>query len=304
MTLHEDNEIFEQCLLATTDFMVLPDMGIAEKDYFVTYLLQKIAEKQPNVVFKGGSSLSKCHKAISRFSEDIDLNVNAEKAKLTEGQRKQLKQDIVEIISESGFTLENPDQIRSRRDFNRYMISYETGRPNSFLAPHVIVETSVFIKSFPSETMQVSSLVHDFLLATGSEGEIIKYGLEPFKVNVQSIERTFIDKVFALADYYLDGNVENHSRHIYDLYKLYQRIDCNDSFIDLVKDVRKVRKPNRTCYSAQDGVNLPELLRKILSDDIYKSDYNRITTTLLFEDLPYSEAITVIHMVLTDGCFE
>ena len=84
---------------------------------------------------------------------------------------------------------------------------------------------------------------------------------------------------------------------------LYPKIDFSDSFADLVKDVREVHKPNRTCYSAQDSVNLPELLRKILGEDIYRSDYNRITTALLFEDLPYSEAITVIHKILADGCF-
>jgi predicted nucleotidyltransferase component of viral defense system len=75
--------------------------------------------KQPGVIFKGGTSLSKCHKLINRFSEDIDLSVETAAAKLTEGRRKHLKADIVSIIEESGFTLENADQIRSRRDFNR-----------------------------------------------------------------------------------------------------------------------------------------------------------------------------------------
>lgn len=33
----------------------------------------------PDIVFKGGTSLSKCYHIIKRFSEDIDLNVLSEK---------------------------------------------------------------------------------------------------------------------------------------------------------------------------------------------------------------------------------
>ena len=30
--------------------------------------------------------------------------------------------------------------------------------------------------------------------------------LEPFEMNVQSLDRTFIDKVFALCDYYMEND--------------------------------------------------------------------------------------------------
>jgi len=118
-----------------------------------------------------------------------------------------------------------------------------------------------------------------------------------------SIERTFIDKVFAIADYYLDGKVENHSRHIYDLYKLYPEFTFDRSFSQLVADVRSVRKPHAACLSAQDGVDLPELLHKIARENYFVSDYNKITRTLLFEDLAYEKAITVLDLILKDGCF-
>lgn len=303
MNLHEDKEVFGEYLAATADYMGLRDMGIVEKDYFVTFFLQQITKKQPGIIFKGGTSLSKCHKIIKRFSEDIDLNVSTEAAKLAEGHRKHLKQDIVSIIEESGFSLENADQIRSRRDFNRYVIDYKSADIYGFLKQYLIVETSVFIKAFPTETMDAASLIFDFLLANNAENEIKRYGLSPFTVQVQSIKRTFIDKVFALADYFLDGHIENHSRHIYDLYKIYPQITFNNEFAEMVKEVREVRKPHITCLSAKDGADLPELLRKIVNNDIYKTDYNQITRILLFEDVPYTEAITVIEKILNDGCF-
>jgi len=303
MILHEDKEVFEQYLAATADYLGLTDIGIVEKDYFVTFFLQKIAIRQPDIIFRGGTSLSKCHKLINRFSEDLDLSVDTEAAKLTEGQRKHLKRDVMSVIEESEFILENPEQVRSRRDFNRYVIDYRSASSSPYLNPHLIVETAVYIKSFPTKTMDTASLVYDFLVAKDAKNEITKYNLEPFKVKVQSCDRTFIDKVFAVADYYLDGRVEMHSRHIYDLYKLYPKINFNEAFADLVAEVREIRKSHVTCLSAQDGVNLPELLQKIVDEDFYKSDYNQITGTLLFEDLPYSEAITVIKKILDLECF-
>jgi len=95
MNLHKNQEMFSQLLLATTDYLGLRDAGIVEKDYFVTYFLQKMTIKQPGLILKGGTALSKCYKIIKRFSEDIDLNL--ETAKPTEGQRRRLKQDIVSI---------------------------------------------------------------------------------------------------------------------------------------------------------------------------------------------------------------
>jgi len=303
MNLHEDKEYFAQVLADTADFMGLQDIGIVEKDYYVTLFLQRISQRLPGVIFKGGTSLSKCHKATARFSEDIDLNVETESAKLSEGQRRRLKADILAIVEELGFTLVNPEQVRSRRDFNRYVIDYQSAVSYPFLRQNLIVETSVFIKSFPNETMNATSYIHDFLLANGAEDEIRKHGLEPFPLKVLSLERTFIDKVFAIADYYLSGQVDTYSRHIYDLYKLYPHITVDDSFRDLIKEVREVRKPHKTCLSAQDDINLTAVLRTIADTGFYKADYEKITRALLFEDVPYAQAAAVLDELLSSGSF-
>lgn len=82
--LHNNKELFHDILLAVREDTGIHS-AIIEKDYYVTLLLQKIVEKNLEIIFKGGTSLSKCHKIISRFSEDIDIGVNADKA--TEGMR-------------------------------------------------------------------------------------------------------------------------------------------------------------------------------------------------------------------------
>lgn len=91
--LHEDREQFANAVdLAREHFHILPI--VAEKDYYVTMILRGLSERLDFVVFKGGTSLSKCHKAIKRFSEDIDITIDT---KLSQGQMKKLKEAITRM---------------------------------------------------------------------------------------------------------------------------------------------------------------------------------------------------------------
>ena len=76
MNLHLDKDNFEGAIVATAEYFKIPEIFI-EKDYWVTYALYKLfhSEVKDLIVFKGGTSLSKCYKVIERFSEDIDLVV-------------------------------------------------------------------------------------------------------------------------------------------------------------------------------------------------------------------------------------
>src|SRR5688500_13652161 len=51
-----------------------------EKDWWVTLTLKALftSKYQEFIIFKGGTSLSKCWKLIQRFSEDIDIALSAE----------------------------------------------------------------------------------------------------------------------------------------------------------------------------------------------------------------------------------
>ena len=115
--LHNDKDLFERVVLDTSEkYGIVP--VIIEKDYYVTLFLREIVKRQPRIIFKGGTSLSKCYHLIKRFSEDIDLNIESEQ-KPTEGQRRNLVGAVRDIVADYGFVLKNPDDIRSRRDFNR-----------------------------------------------------------------------------------------------------------------------------------------------------------------------------------------
>ena len=294
--LHNDKETVEQVILKVSSETGI-EASIIEKDYYVTLFLKKIVELQPNIIFKGGTSLSKCYKVINRFSEDIDLNIDTQ-SKPTEGQRKKLKENIVSIIDEFGFTLDNADNVRSRRNYNRYIIDYPTVFSSNFLKEHLIIETAVYIKAYPCERLQATSIIYDYLKQNGYEDLIQKYGLEPFELNVQTASRTLIDKLYALGDYYLSDAVQEHSRHIYDIFKLSDIVSLDANLKQLVSEVFDERKPHEQCRSAKDGIDMNVLLQEIIDKDIYKKDYENITEKMLFEDVPYSTAIKTLQKIV------
>ncbi len=53
--------------------------AIMEKDFWVCWTLRRMFEVmkvRPQLIFKGGTSLSKVFNAIERFSEDVDLSLS------------------------------------------------------------------------------------------------------------------------------------------------------------------------------------------------------------------------------------
>ncbi len=302
MYLHNDSELFRDVISETAASLGI-DPSIIEKDYFVTVFLRDIVKRQPDIIFKGGTSLSKCYKLINRFSVDIDLNIQCE-TKPTEGQRKHLKTNIVSSIEQFDFTLVNPDEIRSRRDFNKYIISYPTVFNAAYLKQQLIVETAVFLRSYPSKRLTATSFVYDFLVKNNYSDIIAEYELEPFELNVQAAERTMIDKLYALGDYYLNETINGHSRHIYDIYKLLEIVNVNDELKQLKEHVRIERKNDKQCSSANDDVNFKALLNEIIEKEVYKSDYENITSALLFEKLSYNEAVMALEKILDSELFD
>ena len=77
MNLHKHPKEFYDTLLVLGNRLNISP-AIIEKDYYVTMFLEVLAKRVPNLLFKGGTSLSKCYKIINRFSEDIDLTLDAE----------------------------------------------------------------------------------------------------------------------------------------------------------------------------------------------------------------------------------
>ena len=113
-----------------------------------------------------------------------------------------------------------------------------------------------------------------------------------------------IDKLYALADYYLAGTIAEHSRHIYDIYKLLSVVEINNVLKALAVSVADERRPHSRSLSVQEGVSVKNVLREIIDNRVYEEDYNTITSALLFEPVPYESAVNALEIILSSDLFD
>lgn len=303
MLLQKDQDNFDRIISDCSVFFKL-DLSFVEKDFYVCLVLKKMFENNPNLVFKGGTSLSKCFKVINRFSEDIDISYSLPHA--TDSMRKGIKRAIVESATTSGLIISNLESTRSRRSFNAYHIEYKPVFSNSFVKPTVLVETSLIEPIFPLLKKMVAPFLYDYLMSEKRTDVIDKYELSPFEVTTQSLERTFIDKVFAICDYYLNKDFLRHSRHIYDLCKIYPLV--NLSIVkELIPLIRTDRQKNERSLSAQDGMDVNAILKEIVDTHSFEQDYKESLVGFIYGDdkkeYPYSKAIQTIKSISEKSLF-
>lgn len=296
MYLHEDKLVFKQVIQQVSEMSGSTEEFV-EKDYYVTMFLHLLAEQIPEAVFKGGTSLSKCHKVIKRFSEDIDIafcNI------VSQGKRKKIKECITEIALELGMVIPNLEATRSRRDYNKYILQYESVIENTghIVLPQIILETSYTTPAFPTVVFPVETVIEESLANVIPSDFFEAYRLASFEMQVQSLERTLADKIFATCDYYILGKSTRYSRHLYDIHKLMSKVELNEEFRELVKAVRLARTSKENCPSAKDGVDVSKLIQAIIDESYFKSDYEELTLKILYEQIEYDVVIDSLRKFL------
>ena len=129
--VHGDQDIFIDATQKTRDETGI-EPAIIEKDYYVSMMLRLLAASNIGFVFKGGTSLSKAYKVIERFSEDIDLTVTT---KPTQGQRIKMVDTVLECAKQLRLRIVNPDQLRHRGQFNKFVFEYDSVFRKSVISP-------------------------------------------------------------------------------------------------------------------------------------------------------------------------
>ncbi|MFR2953709.1 MAG: nucleotidyl transferase AbiEii/AbiGii toxin family protein, partial [Clostridium sp.] len=181
---------------------------------------------------------------------------------------------------------------RSRRDYNCYTFSYQPLEdivPDS-LIQGVKMEVVLGSTSFPTVQMPVDSYVYQYLSKENMD-IVEEYDLKPFEMKLQSLERTLADKVFALCDYYVQGKSKRYSRHLYDIYKLTNKIDVANALSNLYNEIKVHRKQMKNCQSAQDGEDVSGLINAFCDEDFYKNDYQEITNYFSDDYVAYEDTI-------------
>ena len=230
MNLHLDKDNFEGAIVATAEHFKIPEIFI-EKDYWVTYALHQLfySDIKDLIVFKGGTSLSKCYKVIERFSEDIDLVVSKNDCVSGNALRERLK-DVTKVIDKTILEpVPNDPNNNKKGSLRKIVYSYpKVGVKGAFgeVRETIVLEVSHLGNFEPNTIKPICTLIADYIKTTPNIELISQFGLEDFEVKALSIERTFCEKIISLVRFSYSENpldeLSQKVRHTYDLHQLLQ----------------------------------------------------------------------------------
>lgn len=248
---------FDQAIIRAAEYFHSPGLReeIIEKDYYVTEILRIINHVAgENVIFKGGTSLSKGWNIIQRFSEDIDIFFDPTTIKPISGTNainrklKKLRHAIEEHPGLKFMEMESKTIGGfGRNDYFEYNPRFaNTGEIRS----RVLVEVGTASGKEPTERIKLQSYLGQFLqetktnLGTDDEG--------PFDMRLLHFRRTFVEKMFAIHSkvekFKKTGKaIGGYARHYYDLYCLSERAEVlemlrTDEYEAIKIDYEKVSK--------------------------------------------------------------
>lgn len=152
-------QIFEQ---AAAELAIDPAM--VEKDWYVTQALAFMANLSLTgykIVFSGGTSLSKAHGLVKRFSEDIDFKVITDETSPNKTTLSKFKNSVIDALEEAGFAVDRTSL--TARDSNRFFsfnINYTSYfAPVAGLRPHLQLEFTVALPKLSLIRGQVTSFI-------------------------------------------------------------------------------------------------------------------------------------------------
>ena len=286
-----------------------------EKDWWVTLVLEAVFNTQyaEHILFKGGTSLSKCYHLIQRFSEDIDLSIERDflgfSENLSKTQVRKLKKvassftstflreeiqrqilslgvpaDMVNVVADPISTILpdiDPQTIR---------ISYPSLLdPVYYIEDSIKIEVSARSLKEPGIEGLINSMLSEYMPGLSWSGS-------SFPVFSVYPKRTLLEKIFLLHEEFLkpinEINYSRMSRHLYDI----ERMMDTEYATALLSDFKYFETVihHREKFIFKQGVDYnshyPPTLsflppQKIL--DAFEKDYNQMREQMIYgENIP------------------
>lgn len=287
---------------------------VIEKDFWVTAILQTVftlpVAKQ--LVFKGGTSLSKGWKLIERFSEDIDIAVDPIILGVPEGDltKKQIKKPrktsslfvleqltpmICEEVQREGLhsfiTVDaqpNGEGDNTYPEPRQIYLHYKSvfDKALTYLRPDVVLEVSARSLIEPTEPIQIKSILGEHLPVLPLTDSVIHTAIPA---------KTFLEKVFLLHELFsVPGHgmiAEHKSRHLYDLYVMMNKDFAKKAVIDdiLWESIRHHREIYTSVRDIDYTPDVRKRLRLIPREDIldtWRADYDAMKESMIYGNKP------------------
>ena len=306
----------------------LPDAAV-EKDLWVTSILQMLFSSDigGDIIFKGGTSLSKAWKLVDRFSEDIDISVNPKvfgvEGDLTKKQMKKLRkasslfvenvfaEKISNAISEnnlSDFLSVETEPLgegdKTYPEPRHIIIKYESIVTQKFdyIKENIILEIGARALMEPVNQIHIKSMVEECY------PHIITSVSNPI-ITTAAPQKTFIEKSFLLHELFsverdsLSAN--RRSRHLYDLERMMDKDFAVNAIND--NDLCGAIQHHRSVYTPVLGVDYSTDFRQnivlVPPENIIKDwerDYNAMCLSMIYGDKPDFKTLIGRMRVLED----
>ena len=286
-----------------------------EKDCWVTMVLNALFKCScaQNMIFKGGTSLSKGWGLIERFSEDIDLSVDHtffEITKTTKNQREKLRKKarryFLDVLSQEldtnlreigakGFDVENVVDtvddygntmpLASDKDPTAILVHYDSilKIASQYIPPRVKIEIGCLSINEPTEDRLISSYVEQ--ATPGEDNSSSCY------IRTVTPSRTFLEKTFLLCEEFQKDKprYKRMSRHLYDIERLMDSQFSKQALED--KDLYERIVRHRSIYYSVGYVDYSKLEpdqivfippKEVIPD--WKSDYTEMCNQFIYGD--------------------
>lgn len=281
-----------------------------EKDWWVTLVLRVLfsSKHKEHILFKGGTSLSKCFGLIERFSEDIDLVLKRDFLGF-EGTVKKNKigrlrsaaatfaiGDLIPMLEgdliKSGvpegmisITAKPEKDKQSPNDPQIIYIKYPSLYPPvSYIKDEVQVEVSARSLIDPYTSCNVNSILST-ALSTAPFAE------PAFEVPAVEPKRTFLEKAFLMHEEFQQPadsqDPFRKSRHFYDLEKMMDRPFAEDVLND--EELYQKIIDHRKHFNTLPGINYATHTRKTISFyppehaiENYRKDYATMRSEMIY----------------------
>lgn len=301
----------------------LPKQAI-EKDLWVTAILQILFSLPcaESLVFKGGTSLSKVWRLISRFSEDIDVAIDRSvfelEGELTKKQVKKLRkasslfvrdtlyQQLVEAVNQT--SLRTLCQIEPEPDGEgdstypeprSIFIRYQSVFADKLDYIPTIVKVEAGARSLlePYDEAQLFSMVEE-VLPTISTTQV------DIKIKTAIAEKTFLEKAFLLHELFSVNkhvDAKRRSRHIYDLHMMMKKgiVDKAIANDELWQTILHHRSTLTSMQGVDYDADIKKNIRLIPSSESlanWEKDYEDMSSAMIYGERPsFTELLESMH---------
>lgn len=314
LTLSKERRV--EILNQATELTGLPAIAI-EKDWWVTLCLNASFSLpySNQLVFKGGTSLSKGWDLIERFSEDIDLAINRKffgfEGDISKTQIRKLRKQSCEFISTEflkGLTQRLTDwgaiaecelfaqPVKAAdKDPQVIEIHYNSVVDTSeYLPQRVLIEISSRSLMEPTEKRNINSIL-------SVNFPKLDFATDAYSVPTVLPQRTFLEKIFLLHEEFSKEpekiRINRLSRHLYDLVRLLDTehgiaaLQDTELYNNIIAHRAKFNPLRGLDYAnhTPDKINIipPESVIKE-----YENDYSEMTKFMI-----YGEVLTFDRLI-------